>query len=109
MKSREVLLEFTTPECAELPGAHHHEDLPGLGQQLQDLIDELREIVVDRDCGLVLPKGRVAQISLIDGGEQERRVGKELLPIFAREDRGGAGDRDDQVWLRDELRYVARM
>ena len=44
-----------------------------------------RIIVDDRDGGLVLAKWRVAQKSLIDGREQERRVGKELLSILARE------------------------
>ena len=58
-----------------------------------------RKIVDDRDSGLVLAKRRVAEISLIDGREQERRVGKELLSILAREDRRGAGDRHDQVRL----------
>ena len=68
----------------------HHEHLPGLGQQLQDLIDELRDIVRDRDRGLVLAQRRVAQKPLIDSREQQRRLGKELLAIFAREDRGRA-------------------
>ena len=69
------------------------------GQQLQDVIDQPRKIVGDRDGGLVLAKRRVAQKSLIDGREQERRVGKELLAILAREDRRGAGDRHDEVRL----------
>ena len=58
-----------------------------------------RKIVDDRDGGLVLAKRRVAQKSLIDGREQERRVGKELLSILAREYRRGAGDRHDEVRL----------
>ena len=99
MKSLELVLELSTPELAELSGPHHHEHLPGLGQQLQDVVDEPGKIVVDRDGGLVLAKRRVAQISLIDGREQERRVGKELLPILAREDRRRAGDRHDEVRL----------
>ena len=99
MKSPELVLELATPELAELSGPHHHEHLPGLGQQLQDVIDDSRKVVDDRDGGLVVPKRRVAQISLIDGREQERRVGKELLSILAREDRGGAGDRHDEVRL----------
>ena len=45
------------------------------------------------------PSGASPRYRLIDGREQERRVGKELLSILAREDRGGAGDRDDQVRL----------
>ena len=57
------------------------------------------KIVDDRDGGLVLAKRRVAQISLIDGREQERRVGKELLSILAREYRRGAGDSHDEVRL----------
>ena len=56
-------------------------------------------VVDDRDSGLVVPEGGVTEIPLIDGREQDRRVGKELLPILAREDRGGAGDRDNQVRL----------
>ena len=85
---------------AELSGPRDHEDLPGLGQHLEDVIDESRKIVGDRDGGLVLPKRCVAQISLVDGREQERRVGKELLSVLAREYRGGAGDRHDEVRLR---------
>ena len=78
-------------------GAHHHEHLPGLGQHLQDVVDEPGEIVDDRDGGLVLTKRRVPQISLIDGREQQRRAGKELLSIFAREYRRGTGDSHDEV------------
>ena len=87
------------PEFAELSGPHHHEHLPGLGQQLQDVVDQPGKIVDDRDGGLVLAKRRVPQISLIDGREQERRVGKELLSILAREYRRGAGDSHDEVRL----------
>ena len=46
------------------------------------------------------PSGASREVSLVDGREQERRVGKEQLPVFAREDRGGAGDRHDEVRLR---------
>ena len=45
------------------------------------------------------PSGASSRNRSIDGREQERRVGKELLSIFAREDRGRAGDRHDQVRL----------
>ena len=100
MKSLELLLELATPESAERSGPDHHEHLPGLGQQLQDVIDEPRKVVGDRDGGLVLAKRRVAEKSLIDGREQERRVGKELLSILAREYRRRAGDSHDEVWLR---------
>ena len=43
VKSLELLLELPTPELSELSGPHHHEHLPGLGQQLQDVIDESQE------------------------------------------------------------------
>ena len=49
--------------------------------------------------GFILAKRRAAQIALVDGREQERRVGEELLPILSGEDRGGAGDRHDEVRL----------
>ena len=81
----ERFVELSTPESAEQSRARHDEHLPGLGQQLQDLIDQPRRVVDDRDGGLVLAKWRVAQKSLIDGREQERRVGKELLSVLARE------------------------
>ena len=87
------------PELAELSGPHNHEDLPGLGQQLQDFIDHPRIIVGDRDGGLVLGQWRVAQKTLIDSREQEGRIGKQLLPILARKYRRGAGDRHDEVRL----------
>ena len=99
VKSPERTLELAMPELADLSGPHHHEHLPGLGQQLQDAIDDARIVGGDRDSGLVLPKRSVAEIPLVDGREQERRVGKKLLPILAREDCGGAGDRHDQVGL----------
>ena len=88
------------PELANRSGPDHHEHLPGLGQQLQDALDRARIVGDDRDRGLLLPKRGVTEIPSIDGREQEWRVGKELLPIFAREDRGGAGDRHDQVRAR---------
>ena len=59
----------------------------------------LRIVVDDCDSGLVVPKRGVAEILLIDGREQERCVGKELLSILARECRGEAGDRYNQVRL----------
>ena len=34
------LSSCTMPELAELSGPHHHEHLPGLGQQLQDVVDQ---------------------------------------------------------------------
>ena len=65
------------PELADLSGPHHHEHLPGLGQHLEDVIDESRKIVGGRDGGLVVPKRCLAQISVVDGREQERCVGKD--------------------------------
>ena len=97
MKSPELVLELATPELADGSGPHHHEHLPGLGQQLQDALDDARKVIDDRDRGLVVPERCVTEILLIHGREQDRRLGKELLPMLAREDRGGAGDRDDQV------------
>ena len=91
--------ELLTPESPDLSGTHHHEHLPGLGKQLQDVIDQSGKIVDDRDGGLVLAKRRVAKKSLIDGREQERRVGKELLSILAREYRRRTGDCHNQVRL----------
>ena len=100
VKSTELALELTTPEPAEWARPHHHEHLPGLGQQLENGLDGARKLVVDRDSGFVVSKRSVIEKPSIDGREQDRRVGKELLSIFAREDRGRAGDRDDQVRLR---------
>src|SRR5688572_32152384 len=85
------------PELADLPGPRHHEHMLGLGQQLQDAIDDTRIVGDDRDSGLVLTKRGVTEIPLIDTREQERRAWKELLPMLAREDRGWAADRHDQV------------
>ena len=96
-KSRELLVEPLTPESADLSGPHHHEHLPGLGQQLQDVVDQPGKIADDRDGGLVLAKGRILQISLINGREEQRRVGKELPSIFAREYRRGTGGSHDEV------------
>ena len=39
VKSLELALELAMPELAELSGPHHHEHLPGLGPQLQDVVD----------------------------------------------------------------------
>ena len=100
MKALRTASRVLAARIAELSGPRHHEDLPGLGQQLQHVIDNPRKIVVDRDGGLVLAERRVAKISLVDGREEERRVGKELLAILARENRGRAGDRHDKVRLR---------
>ena len=47
----------------------------------------------------LLAQRRVAKESLVDSREQQRRVGKELLAILAREDRRRAGDRQDEVRL----------
>ena len=58
-----------------------------------------RIIVGDCDGGLVLGQWGVAQKKLIDSREQERRIGKKLLPILARKYCRGAGDSHDQVRL----------
>ena len=58
-----------------------------------------RIVVDDRNGHFVLAQRRVAKKSLIDGREQERGVGKELLSILAREDRRRAGDRHDELRL----------
>ncbi len=99
LKSLELFIELSTPESAEQSGPHHHEDLPGLRQQLQDFIDQPGIIVDDRDGGFVLAQWRVSQKSLIDSRKQERRVGKELLSIPAREYGRRAADRHDEVRL----------
>ena len=58
---------------------------------------EPREIVDDRDGGLVLAQWRGAEISLIDRRKQDRRFGKNLLPVLAGEYRRWAADRHDEV------------
>ena len=83
-----------------MSGPRDNEDLPGLGQHLEDVIDGSWKIVVDRDGGVVVPKRCAAQISLVDGREQERRVGKEQLSVLVREYRSGTGDRHDEIRLR---------
>ena len=70
VKSPELVLELATPELADLSGPDHHEHLLGLGQQLQDVLDDARIVVDDRDSGLVVPKRGVTEILLIDGREQ---------------------------------------
>ena len=67
------------------------------GSSCRMCLDDARKVIDDRDSGFVVPERCVTEILLIDGREQDRRLGKELLPILAREDRGGAGDRDNQV------------
>ena len=99
VKSTELILEPLTPEVADGAGADHHEHLPGLRQDLQDVLDDRGEIVEHRDRGLVLVQRRVAQEALIDGREEQRRVGKKLPAIFSREHRRGPGDGHDQVRL----------
>ena len=50
-------------------------------------------------------KGRVAQITLVDGGEQQRRIGKEFPSILAREDAAGPST----VTMRSGLGPSAKM
>ena len=99
MKIPEPFLELLTPEFADRSGAHHHEYLPGLGQHLQDVVNELGEVVDDRDGGLFLTERRILQKLLIDGCEQEGRVGEELLSIFPCEYGRGSSDSHDEVRL----------
>ena len=98
-KAFELLLELAPPEMAQLPGPHQHEHLPGLRQHLQDVVDESRKIVGDRDRGLVLAERRVAKKCLVDRREEERGVGKELRSMPPREDRRRAGDSHDELRL----------
>src|SRR5688500_4230858 len=53
LKSREPGLELWTHESTDGSGAGHHEDVPGLGEYPQDVIDQARQIVDDRDRSLV--------------------------------------------------------
>jgi hypothetical protein len=99
VKSTELVLELAMPELADLSGPYHHEHLSGPGQQLQHVIEDSRIVVDDRDSGFVVSKWSVIEPQLIDGREQERRVGKELLSILAREYRRRASDRHDQIRL----------
>src|SRR5205085_4072621 len=100
VKSSKLLLELWTPEVSEDSGPHYHEHLPRLRQQLQDRLDEQREIVERWNGGLVVAQRRVEQESLIDRGEEQWRVGKQLLAKRPDEYCRGASDRDDQVRLR---------
>jgi hypothetical protein len=99
VKTLELVLQLSTPELSDLSGPNHHKHLPGLGTQLQDVLDESRKIVDGRDGGLVPAKRRPAKISLIHSREQERCVGKEFLSILAREDRRRAGDSYNELRL----------
>ena len=101
MKSRERLIEFSPPELTGRSGSRHHENLLGLGQHLEHFIEESRKIEGGRDGGLVFHGGCVAEVSLVDSREQERRVWIEQPSVLAREYRGGAGHRYDEVRLRD--------
>ena len=96
-KSCELALEHAAPEPAERSGPDHHEDLLGVGQYLQDVIDQARKIVDDRDRGLVVRQGRVAQESLVHRSEQERCLGEKLAPILAREYSRRSAHRHDEV------------
>ena len=53
----------------------------------------------DRGGDFVLAQRLAAQVSLVDGREEERHVGKQLRPVSACEGRRGARDRHDQVRL----------
>ncbi len=88
VKALELVLEFSTPESSERSGPRQHEHLLRPGKQMQDVVDDSGKIVDDRDGSFILAQRRVAKISLVDSREQQRRVGKELLAIPAREDRG---------------------
>ena len=72
------------------PVPHHDEHLPGPGQQLENLIDQARA-VVHRPA----PPSRCLQAarrekSLIDGREQKRRFGKEVLLVSRANNAAGA-------------------
>src|SRR6188768_3176734 len=99
MKALEVVLELSTPELSDRSRSGDHEHLPGLWQNLQDVLDESRIIVHDGDGALVLAQRHLAEIALVHRREQERGVGQELLSMLARERRRGAGDRDDEIGL----------
>ena len=95
-KSCELGLELSTPELADGSGPDHHEDLPGLGEYPQNVIDQARKIVDDRDRTLVLAKWALAEPSLIHRGEEERRPREKLPPMLAREySRGAAGSHNE--------------
>ncbi|MGZ5083813.1 MAG: hypothetical protein ACXWBZ_10615, partial [Usitatibacter sp.] len=96
-KSRELALELSTPELADASRPDHHEDLPRPGQHAQNVVDQARKVVDDRDRSLVLAKGRAAEVSLIHRGEEERRPREKLPPIPAREYRRGARGGHDEV------------
>ena len=44
--------------------------------------------------------------ALIDRRKQHRRAGKQILPVFLREERRDAADRDDEVGLVDRKRRL---
>ena len=64
---------------------------------MQDVVDDARKVIDDSDSGFVVPERCITEILLIDRREQDWRLGEELLPVLAREHRGGAGDRDNQI------------
>ena len=97
LKTRELVLELSTPEAAQRSRPDHREHLSGLGKQLQNVIDQFRKVVDGRDSGFVVPQGRVAQESLIDRRQQERRLGKDLRSMLARKRRRRTSHRHDEV------------
>jgi hypothetical protein len=89
--------KFVTPEPAQLARSHDHEDVPGVGKQLQDVVHDEGRIVGHRNGGLLVREGGVSQESLVYRSIQHRRIRKHLRAVLSCERSGGAACGDHEI------------
>src|SRR6185503_1234175 len=95
-KSCELGLVLRAHEATGGSRPGHHENLPGVGEHAENVVDEEAQVGDDRHRSLGLAKWS-AQIPLIQRGEDERLLRKKLLSVLACEDSRRATDRHDEI------------
>ena len=96
-KRRELSAHFSRPELFIGRLSDHHGYRFGVGQYAQDILDDGRKIVRDRNDGIIVRETGRLNSTLLHGGKHHGSRGKELLPAPLHEGCRGSTEAHNQI------------
>ena len=96
-KRRELSAHFSRPKLFIRRLSDHHGDRPGVGQYAQDILDNGRKIVRDRNDGIIVRETGRLNSTLLHGSKHHRSRGKELPPAPLHEGCRGSTEAHNQI------------
>ena len=93
---RQIVLLLLQPETLERRRAHDDAERLGIGQDMEDVLDDARHVGLHAHQKISGGEIETAREPLLDARDEERDVPKQSLPVAQVEIRGGRANRDDQ-------------